>query len=124
MQKKVGLGMEMQIAEWVVQSGTAGLIAWMWLTERRHGRDRDEKLNEAHQRIMSDVRQIDQLVRTVEQNAKAATALELTQRRLVDVLETMWGLRRAADRGRGPPNTDPSNREQAQPGETRLRRSS
>ena len=114
--------MEMQIAEWVVQSGTAGIIAWMWLTERRHGRERDEKITEAHQRIMSDVRQIDQLVRTVEQSTRASTALELTQRRLVDVLETMWGLRRAAERGRSATKPEPTDHDQ--PGETRLRRSS
>jgi hypothetical protein len=55
----------------------------MWLWERRTSRQREEQIDEAHARIMSDRVQIDQLIDVVKQNAEAMTRLSGTQEQLV-----------------------------------------
>lgn len=55
--------------------GTAGVMGVMWLWERRNSRQREEQLDAAHQRIMSDRVGLDQLVQLVQQNTAALTAL-------------------------------------------------
>jgi hypothetical protein len=67
--------------------GSAGLMGAMWLWERRTSRQRDQQLDEAHQRIMGDRVQLDQLVSLVRQNIEAITTLAATQARLIGRLE-------------------------------------
>ena len=63
--------------------GVAGLMGAMWLWERRTSRQREEQLDDAHARIMSDRVQIDQLLDVVKQNAEAMTRLSGTQEQLI-----------------------------------------
>src|SRR5687768_8199546 len=62
--------------------GPAGLIAAMWLYERRDARKRDAtiarrnvQLDEAHRRIVADAKEIDVLIEVVQQNTAASTNL-------------------------------------------------
>ena len=51
----------------------------MWLWERRTSRQREEQLDEAHARIMSDRVGLDQLIDVVRQNAEALSRFATTQ---------------------------------------------
>lgn len=58
------------------QFGVAGLIGWMWLTERRSATSRETQLNEAHTRLMEQRVQLEALMQVVEDNTKAVAALQ------------------------------------------------
>ncbi|MFT3785271.1 MAG: hypothetical protein QM770_03780 [Tepidisphaeraceae bacterium] len=55
--------------------GAAGLIGAMWLWERRSNAQREQMIEEAHQRILADKVQLDALVDLVKQNTEALTRL-------------------------------------------------
>jgi len=77
--------MEQDLINLVTQFGAAGLIAWMWLTERRHGARRDAQLTEAHDRLSQDRVALDSLLTVVADNTRALASLEATQRALLAV---------------------------------------
>jgi hypothetical protein len=57
----------------------AGLMGAMWLWERRNSRQREQQIDEAHARILSDRVQLTELIDVVQQNTAAITRLtELT----------------------------------------------
>ncbi len=66
--------------------GAAGVMGAMWLWERRTSRQREQQIDEAHQRIISDRVAIDQVLMVVRQNAEAMTRLSATQDQLVEIL--------------------------------------
>jgi hypothetical protein len=55
--------------------GTAGVMGAMWLWERRTSRQREQQIDEAHARIMSDRVLLDELLDVVRQNTAAITTL-------------------------------------------------
>ncbi len=63
--------------------GAAGLMGAMWLWERLTSRHREEQLDDAHTRILSDRIEIGLLVDVVKQNAEAMTRLSATQEQLL-----------------------------------------
>jgi hypothetical protein len=63
--------------------GAAGLMGAMWLWERRTSRQREQQLDEAHARIMSDRVELDQLINVVRQNAEALAKLCATQEQFI-----------------------------------------
>ena len=65
------------------QSGVVGLLAWMWLLERRAAAARERELTELHERVLGDRVRLDVLVGVVTANTRALTALESVQRALV-----------------------------------------
>lgn len=67
--------------------GAAGIMGAMWLWERRMSRQRDQQLDEAHERILGDRVQLDQLIEVVRGNAEAMTRLTGVQDQLVRTLE-------------------------------------
>jgi len=73
----------------LTQFGTAGLIAWMWLTERRHAGERERELSEAHAEVKRSVVQVQQLLSVVSGNTRALSALEASQRGLTRLLERL-----------------------------------
>lgn len=79
--------MEAQLASALAQFGAAGLIAWMWLTERRAAAAREKQLTELHDRIVQERPQISTLITVVQDNTRALTALEVGQRGLSEFLE-------------------------------------
>lgn len=80
---------EPQLAAAFAQFGVAGLIGWMWLTERRAATARDRQLAELHERLLQERPQIHTLVRIIADNTRALTALEVGQRHLSTVLERL-----------------------------------
>ncbi len=56
--------------------GAAGLIAFLWLTERRSAADRERQLTQAHERLVRQRSEIALLVGVVRENTRAMTALE------------------------------------------------
>ncbi|MCA9293996.1 MAG: hypothetical protein KDA20_09305 [Phycisphaerales bacterium] len=77
--------------------GTAGLIALMWLSERKSSTERERQLTESHERIMEQRVQLDALMTLVRENTRAVTALEAGQQEIVRVL----GGREDPERGKG-----------------------
>jgi len=66
--------------------GAAGVMGAMWLWERRTSRQREQQLDEAHGRIISDRVQLEQLIAVVRQNAEALSRLTATQEQLLSRL--------------------------------------
>src|SRR5436189_3459968 len=64
--------------------GAAGLMGAMWLWERRTSRQREEQIDEAHARIMTDQIELDQLMSLIRQNAEVLTKLSATQEQLIE----------------------------------------
>ena len=78
--------MEAEVAGVVTQFGVAGLIGWMWITERRAGAAREKQIGELHDRIMRERTELEVLVTALKENTRALTALETGQRGLVSLL--------------------------------------
>ena len=79
--------MNPETAAALAQFGTAGLIGWMWLTERRAAAARERQLTEAHDRLMSERACFELVVGAIKENTKVLAALEVGQRTLTGVLE-------------------------------------
>lgn len=69
--------------------GLGGIIAWLWLVERRAGLARDRRLEAAHRRLMHERTSLRALLRVVEENTRAATALEHAHRALAAMVERL-----------------------------------
>ena len=67
--------------------GAAGVMGAMWLWERRNSQKRDEQLDDAHTRILSDRVQLDQLIEVVRTNAEALTRLNTLHDQLLRTLD-------------------------------------
>ncbi len=63
--------------------GAAGMMGLMWLWERRNSQKREQQLDDAHARILSDHIQLEQLIAVVRQNAEALARLTTTQEQLL-----------------------------------------
>jgi hypothetical protein len=72
----------------VANLGVAGLMGTMWLWERRTSRQREQQIDEAHARIITDRVQLDQLMDMVRQNTEAMTKLSATQQQLIEQLHS------------------------------------
>jgi two-component sensor histidine kinase len=81
--------MEPQIISSLAQFGAAGLIAWMWLTERRAAADREKQLTEAHEHLTQERLQLSTLISVVQDNTRALTAIETGQRSLAATLHIL-----------------------------------
>lgn len=80
---------EIDIAAAVAQFGAAGLIGWMWLSERRSAGIRERQLAELQDRLMQERPQIATLIEVVRDNTRALTALEVGQRGIAGVIERL-----------------------------------
>ncbi|HRK32403.1 MAG TPA: hypothetical protein PLD59_15165 [Tepidisphaeraceae bacterium] len=67
----------------LAQLGVAGLMGAMWLWERRTSQKREQQIDEAHTRIITDRVLLEELIEVVKQNAAAMTDLSATQRQLI-----------------------------------------
>ena len=90
--------MEPELVVQVTQFGVAGLIAWMWMTERRSALGRETQLSDAHERLMEQRTQLEALVRLVSENTRALASLESGLASLQRIIERVAGSV-AADRG-------------------------
>lgn len=82
---------EVELLGSVAQFGVAGLIAVMWLVERRSALAREKELSEAHGRVMSQKVELDALIEVVRENTRAVAALEGGQRELTALLHRAAG---------------------------------
>jgi hypothetical protein len=74
--------MDPQLATMAAQFGVAGLIGWMWLTERRAAADRDRQLAEAQTMLAQSQKGVEVLLKALDDNTRAIAALEAAQRNL------------------------------------------
>ncbi len=81
--------MEPDLIALATQFGMAGLIAWMWLSERRGAGEREARLGEAHERLMDQRVQLDALLGALGDNTRAITALEASQRSIARLVEDL-----------------------------------
>ncbi|MFT5424123.1 MAG: hypothetical protein ACI89L_001916 [Phycisphaerales bacterium] len=98
---------------WVGQFGVAGLIAWMWLAERRASAVREKQLTEVHGRLMLERQETEVLLKALNDNTRALASLESCQRGVLGALG------RVVERGaaeRGPSERGPVERGMAQRG--------
>lgn len=79
--------MEQDLLNLITQFGAAGLIAWMWLTERRHSAKREQQLTEAHEQLRQQRIALDQLLAVIAENTRAVVSLESSQRALLTFLQ-------------------------------------
>lgn len=92
---------EAELAAAVMQFGTAGLIGWLWLTERRTAATRERQLHEAHDRLMSQESHVRTILSALEANTRALVMLEAGQRDLARVIERAGTKGGAAARATG-----------------------
>lgn len=88
--------MQGDVAAMLAQFGMAGLIAWMWLTERRAGLARERQIEEAHRRLTQEQEAMGVLLRVVEANTRAMVSLEIGQRELATLIRACTPGREAA----------------------------
>lgn len=81
--------MEQDLLNMISQFGAAGLIAWMWLTERRHTSKRELQLTESHEQLRTQRLALDQLMSLVADNTRAVTTLEAGQRALLTFMQRL-----------------------------------
>lgn len=89
----------MDTAVWtdLAQFGAAGLIAWMWLMERRGAVQRETQLSEAHARVVEQKVQLDALLSVVTENTRAVAAVEAGQRSLAGLIGRLLGAGREGE---------------------------
>lgn len=81
--------LEVDAAAALAQLGAAGLIGWMWLTERRAAGERERQLREAHERLMQERQLSAAVIETVRENTRTLASLEGGQRRMEAVLDRL-----------------------------------
>lgn len=81
--------MEAQALAAIVQFGAAGLIGWMWLTERRSAMTREQQLSETHSRLLRDRESLEVLVAALRDNTRASAAIEAGQRAIADAVSRL-----------------------------------
>lgn len=91
-----------EIATSLAQLGTAGLIGWMWLSERRSSLVRERQLDEAHAKLVQERQVVDALLGALRENTRVLGAIEAGQRTLMTLLEK-WEPREQAARAEKKP---------------------
>lgn len=81
------------LAALFTQFGSAGLMGWMWLSERKGAQTRDTQLAELQTRLLQERLQFDSLVSVARDCARAVGTLDAGQRqiaeRLGDLIRTL-----------------------------------
>lgn len=80
---------EMDIAAALAQLGAAGIIGWMWLSERRAAAARERQLGDLHERLMQERPQLAALLEVIRDNTRALSAVEHGQRSIATALEAL-----------------------------------
>lgn len=94
--------MDVDVIGLLAQTGAAGVIGLLWLSERRSAIARERQIEEAQARLSRGQEDGAALVRLVEATTRAVTMLEATQQRLARAIEGAGYGPRGVDRaGRG-----------------------
>lgn len=83
--------MEAEVMGALTQFGVAGLVCWMWLSERHASADRERQITEAHTMLLRKSDEQIALIEVIRDNTKAMASLEAGQRGLVGVIDRMVG---------------------------------
>lgn len=67
------------------QFGTAGLVGWMWLSERRAAAQREKQLTEAHERLVAERASLEALLSAIRENTRVLAQIEGGQRTLISI---------------------------------------
>lgn len=78
--------LDAEMAGSLVQFGTAGLIGWMWLSERRDAATAVKQLREAHERIVAEKTSLDAVLGAVRENTRVLEQIAESQRALRDTM--------------------------------------
>jgi hypothetical protein len=89
---------DVDFAGTMVQFGTAGLIGWMWLTERREAAAGVKQLREAHERVMEEKTSLEAVLGAVRENTRVLEQIAEGQRALRDTMIVL-GVERVRTRG-------------------------
>lgn len=81
--------MPIESIESFTQFGVAGVMALLWVWERRSSRQREAELSEAHRRLMKQREELSVLIRMVRHNTQAFERFDQTQNQLRDLLIQM-----------------------------------
>jgi hypothetical protein len=81
--------LDAEMAGSLVQFGTAGLIGWMWLSERRDAATAVKQLREAHERIVQEKTSLDAVLGAVRENTRVLEQIAESQRALRDTMVAM-----------------------------------
>ncbi len=81
--------MEAELMAAFAQFGVAGLIGWMWLSERRSNAGRERQIDETHRRLMDQEQDRAALFGVVRDSARAMASIESGQRALVAAVERL-----------------------------------
>ncbi|MDF1808923.1 MAG: hypothetical protein P1U42_04430 [Phycisphaerales bacterium] len=81
--------MEAEIIASFTQFGVAGLVCWMWLSERRASSERERQITEAHTKLIRQNEDHAALIEVIRDNTKAMASLESGQRGLVRVIDSI-----------------------------------
>ncbi|MEM1166364.1 MAG: hypothetical protein AAGI30_08760 [Planctomycetota bacterium] len=73
----------------LAQFGAAGVVAWMWLSERRASMTREHQLTESHRALMEQRVHLDAIMKLLQENTRAFAAIESGHRLLIDALERL-----------------------------------
>lgn len=93
--------LEAELVAAVGQFGVAGLIGWMWLSERRTGAERERRLEEAQTRLAAGQEELSALMTVVRENTRALASLEAAQRSMVGLVEAWLSSGRRGEAGGG-----------------------
>ena len=78
--------MDSELMTLLAQSGVAGVIGVLWVLERRAASAREKQIGQAHERILEQRVQLEQLLRVISDNTRAITSLESAQRAIGSML--------------------------------------
>ncbi len=95
--------MEAEMLAGLTQFGTAGLIGWLWLSERRAAVAREREAAELVERIRAERAQLDALVTLVRESTRVLALVEAGQQRLCAAVERLdaWVQRTRSERATG-----------------------
>ncbi len=85
--------MEAQVMGAMTQFGVAGLVCWMWLSERRASAERERQITEAHTKLIRQDEGQRVLIEVVRENTRAMAALESGQRGLGEAIDRLGNRR-------------------------------
>ncbi|CAG0953166.1 hypothetical protein PHYC_00311 [Phycisphaerales bacterium] len=73
----------------LTQFGTAGLIGWLWLGERRAATERERQLTAVHERLAQERRGLEVAVEALRDNTRVLAGVESGQRALLAALDRL-----------------------------------
>ncbi|MEL7473969.1 MAG: hypothetical protein AAGK04_11690 [Planctomycetota bacterium] len=94
--------LEVEGAAALAQFGTAGLVGWLWLAERRSASAREAELRRTHERLIEDRRALESMLGVLRDNTHALTSVETGLKTVAHAVSMLRLRVRARDAGASP----------------------